>query len=121
VPPSRLSTLTPRPDPMTEPTTILAHAIAEHRPVAVFACFSGGHDSLVSTHWTMRHAPAMTEAPVRVLHINTGIGIEETRRFVRETCAAYGWPLWERHAAEGEFGRFVRTHGFPGPAQHPRM
>jgi 3'-phosphoadenosine 5'-phosphosulfate sulfotransferase (PAPS reductase)/FAD synthetase len=105
----------------TTPARILADVIAEHKPISVFAGFSGGHDSLVSTHCTMEHAPQMTDVPVRVLHINTGIGIRQTREFVRETCAAYDWPLWERHAAKGEYERFVVQHGFPGPGQHARM
>ena len=87
----------------------------------MFACFSGGDDSLASTHWAMENAPQMTDAPVRVLHINTGIGIRQTREFVRETCANYGWPLWERHAAEGEYERIVAEHGFPGSPQHQTM
>jgi 3'-phosphoadenosine 5'-phosphosulfate sulfotransferase (PAPS reductase)/FAD synthetase len=106
---------------MKEPAAILAAAIAEHEPVAVFACFSGGHDSLVSTHWTMENAPALTSAPVRVLHINTGIGIEETRIYVRDLCDCSGWPLWERHAPEGEYERQVCRFGFPAPAQHAWM
>ena len=104
-----------------DPEGILRAVLEEHEPVAVFACFSGGHDSLVSTHWTMENAPLMTDVPVRVLHINTGIGIEETRHFVRQTCAGYNWPLWERKAKEGEYEDFVRVHGFPGPGQHARM
>jgi len=104
-----------------EPIEILKSAIEEYRPVAIFAGFSGGHDSLVSTDWTMRNAPTLTDAPVRALHINTGIGIEATRKFVRDICKQRGWPLWERHANKGEYESFVKAHGFPGPAQHARM
>jgi len=100
---------------------ILSLAIDEHKPVAVFACFSGGHDSLVSTHWTMKHAPQMTDAPVRVLHINTGIGIEETRQFVRDLCACSDWPLWERRAPKDAYENEVRKFGFPSPGQHAWM
>lgn len=107
--------------PRPEPEDILRAAIEEHKPVAIFAGFSGGHDSLVSTHWTMDQAPKMTDAPVRALHINTGIGIAQTREFVRETCKDRGWPLWERHANKGEYEQIVKLHGFPGPGQHARM
>ena len=36
-------------------------AIEEHNPVAVFAMFSGGHDSLTATHIAAQH-PKFTAA-----------------------------------------------------------
>ena len=66
---------------------LLTEAVSVHRPAAVFALFSGGHDSLCSTTIASRH-PQFTAA----VHINPGIGIEETRVFVRETCSRKGWP-----------------------------
>jgi len=94
---------------------IADETIAEHRPVAVFAGFSGGHDSLVSTHFMMTTYPGS-----RALHIDTGIGIEGTREYVRRTCRDFGWPLVERRTPES-YEDFVLAHGFPGPKQHPRM
>jgi len=86
----------------------------------VFALFSGGHDSLVSTHIASRH-PRFSG----VVHVNTGIGIEETRDFVRRQCQNFGWPLYEYKAAElptpQVYEDVVLVHGFPGPAQHHRM
>lgn len=67
-------------------------AIEEHRPSHVFALFSGGHDSLCSTH-----VASTLPNFAGVIHCNTGIGIEETREFVRNTCARYGWKLIEEH------------------------
>lgn len=53
---------------------------------------------------------------------NTGIGIEETRQFVRDQAAAWNLPLIEKTASEKDsYELFVTTHGFPGPAQHNRM
>lgn len=101
-----------------EPEEIMAEAM-EYRPCAIFACFSGGTDSLVSTHWAMTNIPNC-----EVLHINTGIGIEETREFVRGTCIKYGWPLTEIRAKENcgqDYRDIVLAHGFPGPSQHIRM
>jgi 3'-phosphoadenosine 5'-phosphosulfate sulfotransferase (PAPS reductase)/FAD synthetase len=93
--------------------------IAEHKPVAVYGLFSGGHDSLTATHLAAQH-PAFTAA----VHINTGIGIDRTRQFVRETCAREGWPLKEYRAKEDcdqDYRQIVLRGGFPGPAMHTMM
>ena len=83
-----------------------------------FALFSGGHDSLCSTVLASR-----MDGFEGVLHINTGIGIEETREFVRSTCAERDWPLTELRAPDGEYERLVLTRGgFPyGEQSHNSM
>ncbi len=58
--------------------------------------------------------------PRFVAHINTGIGIEETRTFVRETCARYGWTLKE-YTTEYNYDDLAMEYGFPGPAMHGVM
>lgn len=79
-----------------------------------FALFSGGHDSLCSTHVAMTRGFAQA-----VVHINTGIGIEETREFVRETCADHGWPLIEMHPDAKTYRDLVAEKGMPGgPKAH---
>lgn len=99
---------------------IIDAAIAAHKPSHVFAMFSGGHDSLTATAITARH-PRFAGA----VHINTGIGIEETREFVRATCEKHGWPLLEYGPPEAlgqkSYRELVLEFGFPGPAQHPMM
>ena len=85
----------------------------------VFAAFSGGHDSLAAASIAARH-PLFKG----VLHLNTGIGIEETRIFVRDTCRRLGWPLVEVRAREDcgqDYEQLVVAHGFPGPAHHYKM
>lgn len=94
---------------------ILNEALDLYQPSHVFAMFSGGYDSLVTTHLTAQH-PQFSG----VLHINTGIGIEQTREFVRATCHMYGWPLHEYQCAES-YETWVLNGGFPGPAQHTIM
>ena len=101
-----------------EPEEIIAEAMA-HKPRAIFVGFSGGGDSLVAAHWMMENVPGC-----EVFHANTGIGIEATREFVRETCRYYGWPLHEIRAKEDcgqDYRDIVLKHGFPGPAMHHRM
>lgn len=92
----------------------LGQAIEEHSPSHVFALFSGGHDSLCSTALAAQHA-AFTAA----VHINTGVGIEETRVFVRETCDERGWPLIEMHPDQKTYRDLVVENGMPvGPKAH---
>lgn len=75
--------------------------------------YSGGNDSTVLAHM-MRHRADYA------VHANTTIGIEETRQFVRDTCADWGLPLIERTAPES-YRELVLRNGFPGPAFHFRM
>jgi 3'-phosphoadenosine 5'-phosphosulfate sulfotransferase (PAPS reductase)/FAD synthetase len=108
-------------DAVDRARSILRDAISEYRPVEVLAGFSGGHDSLVTTHFTLgelEHASS--------LHINTGIGIDATRRFVRETAMLRGWDLIiskaEASYEDLVLGK-VETYpgGFPGAPMHPVM
>ena len=101
-------------DPVTPELRVIDQAVNEYQPVATYALFSGGHDSLTSTAIAARHATFAA-----AVHINTGIGIEQTREFVRETCRANGWPLIELHSekryedwvlVEREHYRQIRLH-----------
>jgi 3'-phosphoadenosine 5'-phosphosulfate sulfotransferase (PAPS reductase)/FAD synthetase len=115
----------PNRDAEAEATEILRAAIELHQPTHVFGMFSGGHDSLCATHLASRH-PAFTGA----VHIHTGIGVEETRQFVRLTCAVRRWKLLEYHAPMPSWApdmdpppvtayeAYVRRWGFPGPFGH---
>ncbi len=78
--------------PVYEAYGILQHAIKVYMPEKIFALFSGGHDSLCSSH-----IASVFGQFAGCVHINTGIGVERTRQFVRETCAQFDWPLIEMH------------------------
>lgn len=99
---------------------VIDEALRQHpRTIHVFGMFSGGDDSLTATLIASKH-PRFTAA----VHINTGIGIEETREFVRSTCTAQGWPLLQYRAKEDagqDYEAMVTEHGFPGPAAHYQM
>lgn len=105
---------------------VLQDAIEQYNPRYVIALFSGGHDSLVATHVASRH-PKFSFA----LHLNTGIGVRETRDFVHDTCKSWGIELREYKASEymGADGTpdaqiyrdLVLEQGFPGPAMHHKM
>jgi len=108
------------------PIELLDKAVTDYNPTHVIALFSGGHDSLVSTHVATQH-PSFSF----VCHINTGIGIEQTRDFVRATCEDWEVELKEYRAAEyvqgnGKpdpqiFEEIVKQYGFAGPGQHSTM
>lgn len=83
-----------------------------------YALFSGGDDSLVSTHlaMTQRHAQC-------VLHISTGIcakkdGKSVPLEFVRKTCRRFDWPLQVETPPQMTYRELVLKYGFPGPGWH---
>jgi 3'-phosphoadenosine 5'-phosphosulfate sulfotransferase (PAPS reductase)/FAD synthetase len=104
--------------------------------------FSGGQDSTAVAHM-FHDTPGLVYA-----HANTGIGIEETRQFVRDTVAGWGRELIEEYPQAGReyhdlvLGKAFATprpgsprydpakdkqpeqqiwQGFPGPAGHSLM
>jgi 3'-phosphoadenosine 5'-phosphosulfate sulfotransferase (PAPS reductase)/FAD synthetase len=83
------------------------------RLAATCTLYSGGSDSTVLLHLT-RHRSDYA------IHANTGIGVEQTREFVRSTCAEWGVDLIERHAPDS-YRDLVLANGFPGPPMHSRM
>lgn len=93
---------------------LIDSAIAEHHPSRVFALFSGGHDSLSATAVAAKH-PHFTAA----VHCNTGIGVPETREFVRETCREQEWRLIELEHPTKVYEEMVLEYGFPGAGAHP--
>ena len=96
---------------------VIYGAVLDFEPACVLALFSGGHDSIVSTHIAAQH-PAFRA----VVHVNTGIGIEQTREYVRQVCRDQGWPLYEEHAPKGWYDRNCLEKGMPGgPGQHGIM
>jgi 3'-phosphoadenosine 5'-phosphosulfate sulfotransferase (PAPS reductase)/FAD synthetase len=77
--------------------------------------FSGGNDSTVLAH-------LMRDQSTHAVHANTGIGVEASRQFVRDTCHAWGLPLIEKHPnPEDSYEAHVLAHGFPGPGHHFKM
>ena len=113
-------------DKIEEAHQILRDCFAEHEPIEVWGCFSGGYDSLVATH-VAASSGLMTAA----IHLNTGIGIEQTRQFVRDTSEKFDWKLLEYRADEyirGDgtpdpqiYEELVKERGFPGPPHHKKM
>jgi len=94
---------------------LIDQAVHQYNPSVLFGLMSGGHDSLCATHIASRH-PLFSG----VVHINTGIGIEQTRQFVRTICRDQHWKLYEYHPPV-PYKEIVKEFGFPGPALHHIM
>lgn len=100
---------------------IIKEAVERYKPVKVLLLFSGGDDSLCSTHYSIKYLRSIGEDFI-VYHGNTGIGIKETRSFVYETCERFDWKLYEGHPAKDEtYEEMVKKYGFPGPFAHKYM
>lgn len=77
--------------------------------------FSGGNDST-----TLAHLFHNLGIATHAVHANTTIGIEATRQYVRDTCAAWDLPLIEK-VAPTSYRELVLERGFPGPGMHWKM
>lgn len=100
------------------PAQIIANAM-RYEPVASYACFSSGNDSITLAHWMMEHVPGC-----KVFHVITGIGVHQARDHFHAVCDRYGWPRVEIHAKRDcgqDYDEMVLKHGFPGPDMHHRM
>lgn len=87
----------------------------DHTIVAKAVLFSGGNDSSALFDLMVRLGVA-----THAIHANTTIGIEETRQYVRDRCAALGVPLMEEFPPKS-YEDLVAESGFPGPAHHFKM
>ena len=95
-----------------ESNEIIRSAISEVKPQAVMALYSGGNDSAAVLHLVHSFCH-------KVIHVNTGIGIEETRRHVRKTVKSLGKPLIEEKPdRQNSYRELVLEYGFPGPSFH---
>lgn len=94
-------------------TALMTH-LDGRKLVANAVLFSGGNDST-----TLLHMMKSLGLVTHTVHANTGIGIEQTRQFVRDTSAEYGIPLVEEHPPPHRtYEALVLKEGFPGPAKH---
>lgn len=95
--------------------TIITQAIEKYKPIHALLMFSGGHDSLVSTHVAATYLQQIGFS-FSVYHGDTSIGIPETQDYVKSVCERYGWQLDIRAPKVGEqYEDIVAKYGFPGP------
>lgn len=96
---------------------VIAQAVEMYKPVKIFALYSSGTHSLVSTHYAMEHGAH------EVVHISTGIGVNEpgglsVLEVVHETCRDHGWPYRIETPPNLGYRGMVLKYGFPGPGTH---
>jgi 3'-phosphoadenosine 5'-phosphosulfate sulfotransferase (PAPS reductase)/FAD synthetase len=97
----------------------------------VLALVSGGHDSLSAMAVVRRSSRVELSG---IVHVNTGIGIPQTRTFVKERAKTLGLDYYEVGVPCGEPGQvneyrrlheeypaLIRKYGFPGPGAHKYM
>lgn len=94
------------------PERTMSGAIEKWKPIRIYAMYSGGNDSMASTHF------AMTHGAHEVLHLNTGIGINRTRQIVRDNCTRFGWKLKEEKPPKLSYLQMCAKYGVPGPGAH---
>jgi len=72
-------------------------------------CFSGGKDSLVSTHFVLTELEDI-DIDKYVVYVDTGVMIPITTEYVKDTCRQFGWNLKILH---GDFFEYVQKFGMP--------
>lgn len=91
----------------------------DHDADHTLALVSGGHDSLTALFVALLATTINVDG---VVHVNTGIGIPETRAFVQQRCRDLGLEYYEvgsEYRLLTESYRYqVEHHGFPGPPLH---
>jgi len=102
-----------------EAREILQSALDEHDPQHTYLLYSGGDDSIVSTHLSARFIPDAT-----VAHIDTGIKFPKVTDHVRDTAARHGWALRiiknDDHRGKS-WEQWCMENGMPGGASHPYL
>lgn len=106
-------------DLLSKAFAVLDDAYKEHSPSTIVGMFSGGHDSVCATYASMEWAKHRGVDHF-VAHINTGIGLRDTRKYVYETAIKMGWDLKEFRPPVS-YDDIVLEFGFPGPGVHPWM
>lgn len=83
--------------------------------VARLSLLSGGNDSVAAFY-------AVKDYIDHVVHINTGIGIEQTRIFVRDLCRLHDVNLIEKLPPDGcRYEDLIMEYGFPSANLHYLM
>ena len=103
-------------EPQT-PNEIMDEVIAKHDLDSLYVLFSGGKDSTCVADFIAKNYPKQFKG---VVFTNTGLGSQETRKFVIRYCHEKGWPL-EMTWAHTEYDRFIvviQKYGFAGPGNH---
>ena len=103
-------------EPLT-PNQIMDEAIEKYKLDSLYVLLSGGKDSVCMAHYIATTYPKQFKGCV---FTNTGLGAQDTRKFVIRYCKEKGWPLQLTYATK-EHDRFInviKKYGFAGPGNH---
>lgn len=98
---------------------ILARAYALWNPSWIFLLYSGGYDSVCSTHIAWQWAKAEgIQHKVKVISADTGVAADGWREYVARVASAEGWrhEIWDNPNPEFYYEN-VREFGFPHTKQ----
>ena len=99
------------------PNQIMDNAIEKYELDSLYVLLSGGKDSVCVADFIAKNYPKQFKG---VVFTNTGLGSQETRKFVISYCKEKGWPL-EMTWSTKEHDRFIiviQKYGFAGPGNH---
>ena len=99
-----------------EPKEIVSMAIKQYSLEKLYVLFSGGKDSVCVLHFIATNFPDKFAGAV---FTNTGLGSQETRKFVIDYCKKMGWKLYLTYPQENErFQKIMLKNGFATPGSH---
>lgn len=98
------------------PDEIVDEAIKQHSIEKLYVLFSGGKDSVCVADYIASNFPKQFAG---VVFTNTGLGSQETRKFVINYCKEKGWKLWMTWADKRKrFVDILLDHGFATAGSH---
>lgn len=121
------------PDAVDAAAVDAARKVLADAPVEgdTLALVSGGHDSLTAMYLAYQARRVDLDG---IVHVNTGIGVPQTRAFVRDRAAELGLDYYEVGASRDapgdpheyrpewrEYTELILEYGFPGPPVHTKM
>lgn len=98
---------------LKEPQRILTTAIETWQPVALVSLFSGGYDSMITTH--VLHRLDTHGLPIQVWAIDTKLAADGWHEYVKSVAASFGWnfQIYDNEKGFRQFVKFVRNTGCP--------
>lgn len=92
---------------------ILSAAIKKWKPVALVSLFSGGYDSMITTH--LLHSLNTHGLPIQVWSIDTKLSADGWPEYVQSVADRYGWKfqIYDNQTGYEEFVRWVERGGCP--------
>jgi len=92
--------------------------VEEYYIKSLVCCFSGGKDSLVTTHYTLSELENV-DVNKYVVYVDTSVMLPGTTEFVKEVSSQYGWNV-EVLMPEIDFWTWVGKKKMPMPSMHRR-